>query len=116
MDRRVETNRWRQAVRAGALALAGCCAGCANISDPAGFAIVTQDKYDFMSCKEIVAQRAGPVARIKQLEGYVEKANASPGGFFVSANAYGSELAQNRALLRANDRAAQMNKCELPKP
>jgi len=34
--------------------LVALCGGCATVSDPAGFATVTQDKYDFMSCVEIV--------------------------------------------------------------
>jgi hypothetical protein len=91
-------------------------AGCDTVSDPAGFAITSQDRYDFMSCKEIIANRNGSAARMKQLGELIEKAEASPGGFIVGAAAYRSDYLQTRALVAAADRAARLNHCDAPKP
>ena len=95
----------------GALALAGC----GSISDPAGFSIVSQDRYDFMTCTEIIAGRTAQNARMKQLGEWIEKAESSPGGFIVGAAAYRSEYVQARALAAAADRAARKNNCDPPK-
>jgi hypothetical protein len=89
--------------------------GCSAVSDPAGFTIASQDRYDFMSCKEIVAQRAAQTARMKELGDRIEKAEASPGGFIISAAAYRSEYVQARALAAAAERAARLNNCDAPK-
>ena len=53
---------------------------------------------------------------MKQLAELIEKAEASPGGFIVSAAAYRSEYVQARALAAAADRAARLNNCDAPKP
>src|SRR5947209_5812709 len=89
-------------------ALAGLC-GCAAVSDPAGFSIVTQDRLDFMTCPEIIGARNGNNARVKQLTELIEKADASPGGFFVSATAYRTELVHARALAHAAERRARIH-------
>ena len=89
-------------------------AGCGAVSDPAGFSIVTQDRYDFMACKEIVNNRNGQTGRMKELAGLIEKAEASPGGFIVGAAAYRSEYVQARALAAAADRAARLHNCDAP--
>src|SRR5205807_6114176 len=99
---------------AAAAALIGLC-GCAAVSDPAGFGIVTQDRYDFMTCAEIIGARNGNNARVKQLTELIEKADASPGGFFVSATAYRTELVHARALAQAAERAARIHNCDAPK-
>jgi hypothetical protein len=91
-------------------------AGCSAVSDPAGFATASQDRYDFMTCKEIVAIRAGHTGRMKQLSEQIEKAEASPGGFIVGAAAYRSEYVQARALAAAAERAARLNNCDAVKP
>ena len=95
-----------------ALAVAGCTA----IDDPAGFGVVSQDRYDFMTCKEIISNQSAQSARMKTLAESIEKAEASPGGFIVGATAYRSEYVQARALKAAADRAALKNNCEAPKP
>jgi hypothetical protein len=91
-------------------------AGCGSVGDPAGFGVVSQDRYDFMSCKEIIGHRNGQTARMKELGERIEKAEASPGGFIVSATAYRSEYVQARALAAAAERAARLNNCDAPKP
>jgi len=91
-------------------------AGCSAVSDPGGFAIATQDRYDFMTCKEIVAQRGAQNARMKELGDRIEKAETSPAGFIVGAAAYRSEYVQARALAAAAERAALRNNCDAPKP
>jgi hypothetical protein len=99
---------------AAAAALAALC-GCGSVSDPAGFSIATQDRYDFMTCKEIVNYRTSNNTRVKQLTELMEKADSSPGGFIVSAAAYRSELVQARALAAAAERAARLNNCDTAK-
>lgn len=98
----------------GALALAALGASCAG--DMAGYALVTQDKYDFMECKEIVANRTSLTAREKELAKLMEKAEATPSGIIVSAAAYRSDMVSTQAMLRAANRAAQQKGCEPPKP
>jgi hypothetical protein len=102
----------------GALALVALCAACAAaMEDPAGFTVVSQDKYDFMTCPEIIGNRNNLTARDKELNKLVEKANAEPGGIVVSALAYRSELVHNRAMMHAAERAAVKNSCDTkPKP
>ena len=90
-------------------------AGCTGVADPAGFSIVSQDRYDFMTCPEIVGARKGNNDRVKVLTELIEKAESSPGGFIVSASAYRSELVQVRALAAAAERAALMHNCDAPK-
>jgi hypothetical protein len=99
---------------AGALALAGLTAACAGM-DP-GYAVVTQDRFDFMTCPEIVGHRGNWTAREKQLNDLVEKAESSPGGIIVSVTAYRSELAQARTHRRLAEKAAQDKGCDAKKP
>jgi hypothetical protein len=94
----------------GALAVAACLAACAT--ETPGYAIVTQDKYDFMSCREIIAQRTALTAREKDLSAAAAKAEAAPGGFIAGTLAYSSELSSTRALLAAAHRAARKNNCD----
>jgi hypothetical protein len=105
----------RLALRGFAPALVASCCACASIGDPVGYAIVTQDRYDFMPCAEIIANRNGNISREKQLSELAAKAEASPGGFIASYAAYRSELAQVRTSLAAADRAARKNNCDLSK-
>jgi hypothetical protein len=105
---------WRPARRAGAIGLVGLCAACASIGDPVGYSIVAQDKFDFMSCREIVNSRANVIRREQDLSGLVEKAESSFGGILVSAAAYRSELTTARAEIRAANRAMLKNGCAAP--
>jgi hypothetical protein len=98
----------------GALALAALSVSCAG--DIAGYALVTQDKYDFMECKEIVTNRTGLLAREKQLAALIEKAEASPGGIIISAGSYRSEMISVQTSLRVLNKAAQQKGCEPAKP
>lgn len=98
----------------GAIALLTLSA-CGSVGDPAGFSVVTQDRYDFMSCKEILANRNSQAARKKQLEGLMAKAESETGGFLISGAAYRSEYVQARASEGAAERAMRMHNCEEPK-
>jgi hypothetical protein len=101
--------------RALAVALAAFCGACAGVGDVAGFAVVTQDQYDFLPCSEILAQRAGQTGNEKQLKEFIAKAESGPGGFIVSSMAYRSELVSARARIAAINRAALKNGCDTPK-
>ena len=100
---------------AGAFALAGLTAACASGMDP-GYSVVTQDRFDFMTCPEIIGHRTTWIAREKQLNDLVEKAESSPGGIIVSVAAYRSELAQARTNRRLAEKAAQEKGCDAKKP
>lgn len=79
--------------------------------DP-GYSIVTQDKFDFMTCRDIVAHRAALIGKEKELSDLVEKAESSPGGILVSVAAYRSELVSARTLLSVANRAARDKGCD----
>jgi hypothetical protein len=98
---------------AAAAALAMLCAACAG--DPLTYSVVSQDRYDFMTCAEINGQQKSHAGREKELAALVEKAESAPGGIIVSYAAYRSELAQTRGLLAAANRAAAKNGCAPPK-
>jgi hypothetical protein len=85
------------------------------MSDPVGLAAVTQDRFDFMSCPEIIPQRNSLIAREKQLSDLAAKAESGFGGVVVSYAAYHSELTQIRAQIAAADRGARKNNCDLSK-
>jgi hypothetical protein len=91
-------------------ALAGCSTDLTSYST-----IVTQDKYDFLTCAQIIGNRAGLMAREKELSDLVAKAESSPGGVIASFAAYRSDLAVTRANIVAVNRAAQKNGCDAPK-
>ena len=98
-----------------AAALSALCSACGTVSDPAAFAVVTQDKFDFLPCSEIAAQRGNLVNREKELTELTAKAESSPGGFIVSYSAYRSELTLVRGQVAAANRALQKNGCGPPK-
>jgi hypothetical protein len=90
---------------------------CGAISDPAGFALVTQDKYDFVTCKEAIAARNGAADAVKTGIERMEK-NDGIDGAIVNTIAYRSELVMARGRLAAAERAIATNNCEpnTPKP
>ena len=98
-----------------AVALAALSSACSTVSDPAAFAVVTQDKFDFLPCPEIAVQRTTLVNREKELAALSAKAESSPGGFIVSYSAYRSELTLVRGQVAAANRALQKNGCDPPK-
>ena len=100
---------------AGAAVLVSLSAACAGGFDP-GYSVVTQDRFDFMACPEIISQRNTWTTREKQLRDLVEKAESSPGGIIVSATAYRSELLHARTHLRLVQQAAQEKGCDAKKP
>jgi len=96
----------------GALIALTCLAACAT--DTPSHVIVAQDKYDFMTCREIISSRNGLTTREKELSGLATKAQAAPGGFIAGTVAYSSELANVRGLLAAAERAARKSNCDAP--
>jgi pectin methylesterase-like acyl-CoA thioesterase len=99
---------------AGAFALALLTAACAGM-DP-GYSVVSQDRFDFMECPQLLSERGNWTAREKQLSELAAKAEASPGGIIVSAAAYRTELAAARTNLRLVQQAAQRKGCDAKKP
>ena len=101
---------------AAAFVLAAACAACAGVSDPVGLASVTQDKFDYSNCQEILANRTMYTNRTRELQDLVSKAESSPGGMLVGYTAYRSELVNSRAQLAAAERAARLKNCAAGKP
>ena len=100
--------------RLAAAALALLCAACSSVGDPVTYSIVSQDRYDFMTCIEINGAQKNLVGREKELAALAAKAESAPGGIIVSYAAYRSELTQTRGLLAAANRAAVKNNCPPP--
>jgi hypothetical protein len=100
---------------ASALALASLSAACAGGMDPA-YVVVTQDRFAFMECPQLIGERGTWTAREKQLSELVEKAESSPGGIIASVMAYRTELAAARTNLRLVRQAAQQKGCDAKKP
>lgn len=112
---RVSRHAHDRSVRVAGFALALLTSACAGGIDP-GYSVVTQDRFDFMACPEIIGYRNQWTAREKQLADLVEKAESSPGGIIVSVTAYRSELAQARTHRRLAEKAAQDKGCDAKKP
>jgi hypothetical protein len=91
--------------------------GCGTVSDYGSYGLVTQDRYDYMTCEELRGQRGTLTNREKELAELIEKANT--GGFagvFVGATTYRSELEFTRAHLKFLTRSEQMKGCKPPPP
>jgi|GEM_PF-3165734 len=113
---RVDRPAWDRLVRLAAVfALAGLTAACAGGMDP-GYSVVSQDRFSFMECPQLISERGTWTAREKQLSELAAKAEASPGGIIVSAAAYRTELAAARTNLRLVQQAAQQKGCDAKKP
>ena len=74
------------------------------------YAIVSQDRYDFMTCKEIIATAMPQTGRMKQIwPEQIEKAEASPGGIHRQRCGLSLRDTCRRARWQlAADRAAQL--------
>ena len=94
---------WGLVFLSACLALGGCAA--------AEFALVTQDKYDFVTCKEAIGARAAAANVVKTTTERMEK-NDGIGGAIANTVAYRSELVMARGRLAAAERAIAMNRCE----
>ncbi|RAI45566.1 hypothetical protein [Rhodoplanes roseus] len=82
---------------AGLLAGAGpILGGCAQNLD-LGILYAAPGKYDYLRCQDLPGRLALAVAREKQLNDLIARANQEPSGVAVSTAAYSADLAQARA-------------------
>ena len=94
------------------LALLSGLAGCAGTGeDLLGRSMVAPGGYEFYDCAQLTAQEKGLVTRDKDLLRLMEKAKPGPAGGFISAVAYESDYAANRASLRELRRAQVEKNC-----
>lgn len=92
--------------------------GCAANLD-LGMLYAAPGKYDYLRCEDLPARLAASIAREKQLNELVRRANQEAGGQVVSAVTYSADLAQVRADQKVLRQAAIDKKCgsiEPPEP
>ncbi|MBI5111477.1 MAG: hypothetical protein HZA68_05820 [Rhodovulum sp.] len=70
--------------------------GCAQNLD-LGILYAAPGKYDYLRCPDLPGRLAGAMAREKQLNDLIARANQDPAGPAISAAAYSADLAQARA-------------------
>ena len=97
---------------AAAVLLMSVCEGCAGNS--VEYSVVLQDKYDYMTCPELIKVQGALATREKELTDQVSKAEASVGGVVVGMMAYRTDLLQTREHLRIAAKAARNKGCTSP--
>ena len=80
--------------------MAAVLAGCSTNSDDVGSLLVQPGKYQFLRCQDLTIQASTWLAREKDLNSLIERANEGGGGSMISAAVYGPELAQARGHIR----------------
>ncbi|MDC7786535.1 hypothetical protein PQJ75_05240 [Rhodoplanes sp. TEM] len=96
MSRPAAARRRAPCVSAVVLLAGALLGGCAQNLD-LGILYAAPGKYDYLRCQDLPARLAGAVAREKQLNDLIARANQEPGGQVVSTAAYSADLAQARA-------------------
>ncbi|NVO16974.1 MAG: hypothetical protein HXX10_23355 [Rhodoplanes sp.] len=84
--------------------------GCAQNLD-LGILYAAPGKYDYLRCQDLPPRLAGAVAREKQLDDLISRANQEPAGAVVSSAAYSADLAQVRAEQKILRQAAVDKNC-----
>jgi hypothetical protein len=88
-------------------------AGCAGLGDGvASGAFVDPAKYELYNCAQLETERKNLVARIKDLEGLMAKADTGAGGPVVSELAYRNDLITARAQAKLADEVWRRDKCQ----
>jgi hypothetical protein len=106
----------RRGGRLVAIAAALGVASCGTASEYGGYGLVTQDRYDYMSCEDLRNNRVALTGREKELAGLIDKANTGGiAGVIVGATTYRSELEYTRASLRFLAKSEREKRCPPPK-
>ncbi len=95
--------------------LAGCAAG-TSIGGPRTSAFVDPSRYDLYDCAQLSEARVSVLKRVNELEGLMAKAKTGAAGGLVSAVAYDSDYAKERANLDLIDDTSRRNNCSQPSP
>ncbi|WP_458760447.1 hypothetical protein ACSVBT_06510 [Afipia sp. TerB] len=94
--------------------LAGCGAG-TSLGGARTSAFVDPSRYDLYDCAQLSEARVSQLKRVNELEGLMAKAKTGAAGGLVSAVAYESDYAKERANLDLIDDTRRRNNCgELP--
>jgi len=94
-----------------AVALSGC-AGSSD--DTMGRLLADPMKYTLYSCEEMARQEVGLLARMRTLEGLMQKAGSDAGGRLASAMAYRPEYIAVRGDLNQVRRSMVDKECARP--
>jgi hypothetical protein len=97
----------------GIILIAGGLGGCAgtSIGGPRTSAFVDPARYDLYNCTQLDEARKATSARVAQLESLMAKAKTGAAGGLVSAVAYESDYAKERANLDLIDDTRRSNNC-----
>ena len=95
--------------------LGGCAAG-SSIGGPRTSAFVDPSRYDLYDCAQLSEARVAALKRVTELEGLMAKARTGAAGGLVSAVAYESDYAKERANLDLIDDTRRRNNCSEPAP
>lgn len=96
-----------------ACSLAGCAAG-TSIGGPRTSAFVDPSRYDLYNCTQLNEARASTQKRVNELEALMAKAKTGAAGGLVSAVAYESDYAKERANLDLIDDTRRRDNCGEP--
>jgi hypothetical protein len=93
------------------MALAGLLAGCTISDDTMARLLVAPDKYQFFNCDQLAAQIKSTLAREKELEQLMARAEVDPAGRLVSTVAYKSDYLTARGDLNELRQSAAAKNC-----
>jgi hypothetical protein len=95
--------------------LGGCAAG-SSIGGPRTSMFVDPSRYDLYDCGQLSEARASTQKRVNELQALMAKARTGAAGGLVSAVAYESDYAKERANLDLIDDTSRRNNCSQPAP
>lgn len=97
VDRRSAIGRW---LAWAGVALSVLLGGCGLVSENASSAFIAPGKYDYYTCEQLSVAGRSVSDRERELTELTERAAQGPGGEFVGAIAYRTELVQARGQLK----------------
>ena len=86
-------------------------AGCGLAGEGATMAFVAPGKFDFYNCAQLEESGQGLQKREQELQELMQRAAQSPGGEFVGAVAYRTELLQMRGQLKLIAETSAQKNC-----
>jgi len=103
----------RRAAATVVVCLAAAASGCSSMSDSVvATAFVDPARYDLYDCAQLRTARTANAARLKELNGLMDKARTGVAGSTVAEVAYGNDLVTTRAQSKLLDEVWQRNRCD----